>query len=218
MPLTWCKSMRGRWGKEESPPKKRRGGALYKYPKNLGGDIEKMNTKRERRKSQMDSAAVILVLLFSVISATSFSTVSAATTTIIPEFQVNTSTGGIYFAPSVGAFPDENFVITWDETGGGIYAQIFSSNGTKLGGEFQPCGACHQPSLGVLSDGSFVIVWGAEKISGQRFSSNGTKLGPVFKVDDSQANHLSVGVFPDGVFVVVWETIGYPHYIFFSTI
>ena len=35
--LAWCESMRGRKGEEG----RRRGGALYKYPKNLGGDMER---------------------------------------------------------------------------------------------------------------------------------------------------------------------------------
>ena len=42
MSLAWCESMKGRKGEEG----KRRGGALYKCPKKLGGDMEKMKAKK----------------------------------------------------------------------------------------------------------------------------------------------------------------------------
>jgi len=41
--------------------RKRRGGALYKYPKNLGGDMKKMK-KKEMKKVLPAILAVVLVL------------------------------------------------------------------------------------------------------------------------------------------------------------
>ena len=58
------------------------------------------------------------------------------------EFQINTYTVGDQKSPSVASLNDSKFVVTWrsngqDGSGDGIYGQMFSSNGSKYGSEFQ---------------------------------------------------------------------------------
>ncbi len=53
------------------------------------------------------------------------------------EFQVNTWTSGVQWHPSVVAFPNNSFVISWysglqDGSGDGIYAQRFNADGTPI--------------------------------------------------------------------------------------
>ncbi len=45
----------------------------------------------------------------------------------------------------------------------------------------------HNPSVTILNDGSFVVLWQTSGISGQRFSATGEKLGNEFLVSNTAA-------------------------------
>lgn len=61
---------------------------------------------------------------------------------VYQEFQVNTVTYGNQFNPSIATLNDGNFVISWwdgsaDGDEYGMYAQIFSTQGEKIGSDIQ---------------------------------------------------------------------------------
>ncbi|WP_042689448.1 Hint domain-containing protein [Azospirillum sp. B506] len=86
-------------------------------------------------------------------------------------FVVNTSGNGDQNEPSVAALGDGGFVVTWrDASGQGdpnvkteIKGQIFSADGTKLGGEFTanptPGGDQQFASVAATSDGGVIVAW-----------------------------------------------------------
>ena len=143
------------------------------------------------------------------------------------ETQVNSITAGSQYHPDIGIASNGNFVVTWvsREQGGGIgtiYAQMFDSNGDKIGDQFQVnTETTNQKGISLIatgSDGRFVIVWPSRisdlqnpnvdrDIFAQVFDSNGNKIGTEFIVNTrrqgDQAN-------PDVVFdsnnnfIVTW--------------
>ncbi|MBS0351198.1 MAG: protein kinase, partial [Proteobacteria bacterium] len=140
------------------------------------------------------------------------------------EFPVNTYTKGPQINPSIGTFNNGGFVIAWqsDKQDGdtwGVYAQLYSVRGTKLGGEFQvnthTKNCQHNPSVGTFSDGSFVIAWSSYGQDGdwgwgiyaQRYSDNGTRLGKEFQVSTYKKSEygLSIGIFNNDNFVITWS-------------
>ena len=96
------------------------------------------------------------------------------------EFQINTYTTGTQRDASVGMDADGDFTISWmsgtymgngqDGSGYGIYAQRYNANGTPQGGEFrvntyttgEQGNTLSGPSVGMDSDGDFVIGWSGE--------------------------------------------------------
>ena len=99
-----------------------------------------------------------------------------------------------------------------------LYAQIFSSNGTKIGSEFRinsyDNGPQEHPSLGILSNDDFIIVWDSSSnssyrgIYGQRFNHEGSMLNSEFVVNTishPKSGMPSIGIRSDNSFVVVWS-------------
>lgn len=89
-------------------------------------------------------------------------------TKIGSEFQVNTYTTYYQYGQSVAMTKNGDFIIAWDSIGqdgsdGGIYAQQYSNNGTRVGNEFRvnTYTISYQilPSVATDSIGNFVIVW-----------------------------------------------------------
>jgi len=113
------------------------------------------------------------------------------------EFLVNTYTTWSQSVSDIAMDPDGNFTIVWSGCYGGYgvsLGQRFNSNGNKLGSEFQVNTSTRDhrlyPSIGIDSNGNFVVVWessfqdGSEHgIFGQRFGSNGNKIGSEFQVN-----------------------------------
>jgi hypothetical protein len=107
------------------------------------------------------------------------------------------------------------------DTDGGIRAQLFNSNGTKSGAEFQvnttTTGLQYGEEIAALKNGDFVVTWtdqsatGADQsmlaVRGQIFHSTGAPVGSEFLVNtttlDSQAG-ASVTALADGRFVAAW--------------
>jgi len=121
-----------------------------------------------------------------------------------------------------------NFIIVWedyrdDEMGveGHIYAQKYSSDGTKIGENFRVDDekskvgqSFGNPSLTITGMNTFVITWEDFRIGSilsihaQRFDNNGIKLGGNFKVNDDESNYWKyspqIASGQDGNFVITW--------------
>jgi hypothetical protein len=141
------------------------------------------------------------------------------------EFQVNTFTKLNQWLPSIGRLPDQSFVVVWQsdfqrrkpkDQIGDIYGQRFKKNGDRIGEEFPvntvTLGGQILPTLAVLADGTFVVVWVSNhenelgNIEGQRFSGEGAKIGDEFRVNlaDGANDMPEIAGLADGGFVVVW--------------
>ena len=111
------------------------------------------------------------------------------------EFLINTETSDMQRNSSIAALADGGFVIAWesdqqDGSNAGIYAQRFSSTGTKVGSEFQVNtyteGRQDNPSAFSLENGGFGITWsGGPGIVTQLYNLDGTPNGSTFKSSDS---------------------------------
>lgn len=146
------------------------------------------------------------------------------------QFQVNTYTLGNQERVEVAVDLDGDFVVVWDSQDGGagndtdnrsIQAQLYLSDGTPLGSEFQinnltPRRQDH-PSVAMFPDGDFVVVWRSlgsvgndsnnHAVQGQRFASDGTQIGAQFQVNTytyHTQERPAVAAEADGDFVVVW--------------
>lgn len=144
------------------------------------------------------------------------------------EFLINTHTFESQEAPSVASLADGGFVVTWrswlqDGSGFGIYAQRYSADGTKVGGEFQvstqSLGSQIHSSVTGLADGGFIFSWASTQADGsqfgivaQKFNADGTRNGDEFVVNTvtTLSDQLlpSIGAFSDGGYVIIWESFG----------
>ena len=140
------------------------------------------------------------------------------------EFQVNTYTTSNQASPSVASLSEDQFIVTWasyqqDGSDNGIYGQLFNSNGSKNGSEFQINTWVYSwqsgPHLTSLKNGIIVVAWnsfgqdvsGTWGVYGQLLNSNGSKRGDEFRVNTStewnQAG-ISVASFSDDRFIITW--------------
>ncbi|MEZ4885306.1 MAG: hypothetical protein R3E32_11310 [Chitinophagales bacterium] len=143
------------------------------------------------------------------------------------EFLVNTYTTDSQEYVSVGVDDDGDFVIAWGSDGQdgsdfGIYAQRYNSSGTPQGSEFKvntfTNNSQNVPSVGMDSDGDFVITWVSESQDGsdegvyaQRYNSSGVPQGSEFLVNTYTTNDQvfsSIGMDSDGDFVIAWTSDG----------
>jgi hypothetical protein len=145
----------------------------------------------------------------------------------LPDFQVNENAspdGSEQSNPSIDGDGQGAFVVTWmDERDGidfDIFAQIYSSDGTPMGANFEVSHedgftSQYRPDVAVDANGNFVITWidkrtGDWDIYVQRYSSTGVELGGNFRVNEDLGNeeqeHPSIFSDGDGNFTVVWRT------------
>ncbi|WP_162806631.1 calcium-binding protein, partial [Sphingosinicella terrae] len=140
---------------------------------------------------------------------------------------VNTTTDGDQTAPVIAVFGDGSHVVVWTDTSGGdpaapdIKAQLFGSDGEKIGGEFSvataTAGAQASPSVAALADGRFVVTWIDESgeggdgsgfgIKAQIFDAAGATIGGEFLVNsftESTQSQPVVAGLADGGFVISW--------------
>ena len=84
------------------------------------------------------------------------------------EFQVNSTTTGDQYLPSVTGLSGGGFVVAWaslsqDGDSYGIYGQRYDAGGVAVGSEFlindTTTGLQISPSLSALADGGFVVTW-----------------------------------------------------------
>lgn len=143
------------------------------------------------------------------------------------EFLVNTTTAKSQEDAEVTGLADGNFVVVWESEGQdgssqGVYGQIYNSQGSKVGGEFQvnttTTNSQENPSVTNLADGGFIVTWESreqdgdgEGIYGQRYNGNGNIIGNEFLLNtttnDDQDVPTVVGL-ADGGFVTVWVSEG----------
>ncbi|HEY8570917.1 hypothetical protein [Phenylobacterium sp.] len=141
------------------------------------------------------------------------------------EFLVNSTTGLNQTMPSVAAFSDGSFVITWASQGQdgsdyGVYAQRYTASGARVGGEIQvntfTPNAQLDPTVAVLSNGNFVVTWmslddpgGDWNTYAQIFDGSGAKVGAEFMVNTNTTwgqYEADLAALPGGGFVVAWTT------------
>jgi hypothetical protein len=144
-------------------------------------------------------------------------------TALTGEFQVNTDTGGLKERPSVAMDAAGDFVIVWtavnqDPDGSaGIYAQLYASDGSPLGSEFQVNtayeGGQWDSVVAMDAAGGFVVSW-SSIVGGafaQRYDAAGAPLGGEFQVNTTDIftkGAPSIGMSNDGRFVIAWEASG----------
>ncbi len=99
---------------------------------------------------------------------------SADGTFLTGEIKVNTFTDLLQIDPDVAVLADGSVVVVWssfnqDGSYQGVYGQRFSSNGVKVGAEFQinqyVLNNQRNPSVTGLTGGGFVVSWVSEKPS-----------------------------------------------------
>ncbi|MEL6769686.1 MAG: T9SS type A sorting domain-containing protein [Bacteroidota bacterium] len=141
------------------------------------------------------------------------------------EFQVNTSTAGDQFGPSVAADTNGDFVVAWQSSGQdgdefGIFAQRYAADGTPQGNEFQvntfTTGDQFGTSVAIDGDGDFVIVWQSQDQDGdndgvyaRRYAADGSARDPEFCVNTfttGRQDLVAVAMDTEGNFVATWTS------------
>ena len=137
------------------------------------------------------------------------------------EFRVNTHTPGEQFNASIAMEPDGDFVVTWtsdwqDGWGYGVYAQRYDAAGVARGGEFRVNSRTEDDeknsSVGVNSDGDFVITWISRNQDGEGWGIYGQlfdETAGAFRVNATIENGQekpAIAMDADGDFVAVWES------------
>ncbi|MBN2244345.1 MAG: hypothetical protein JW755_00720 [Candidatus Aminicenantes bacterium] len=175
----------------------------------------KVKTKTYSSKSLIIVASMIFVIGISIQA-------------IVPgkEFQVNKYTQDQQWYPDTAMNGKGNFVVVWeseyqDKDAGGVFGQLFNSQGQKVGKEFRVNKTIESvqgsPAVAMDRAGNFVVVWESYAqdgdkygIFGQRFNQSGKKVGKEFQVNTTSDNHQ---LFPDvamdvkGNFVVTWTSV-----------
>ncbi len=141
-----------------------------------------------------------------------------------PEFQVNTTTKSAQYTPSVAAFDNGDFIITWMSSQTGtwnVYAQGFAANGDRIGTETMvnssEWGNQMHPKVATLSNGNFVIAWqGHGRLNGQAkqgiwariANSNGQPVSgeiPIAMTNYGGFDQFDLAKLPNGGFAVAHE-------------
>lgn len=134
----------------------------------------------------------------------------ATNTKIGSEFRLSTATAGNQSDVTLVSLTGGNFVAVWSSTGqdgsvDGVYGQIYTATGTKVGTEFRANTTTANQQNGSdvtpLGDGGFVVTWQSFAqdgsgwgIYGQRYNASGAKVGTEFII-----NQLTTGdqIYPD---------------------
>jgi Ca2+-binding RTX toxin-like protein len=133
-------------------------------------------------------------------------------------FDVNTTTAGVQFTPSVSALHNGGFVVAWDDLNRAIIGQLYDDQGFRVGGEFGVStfnvNAQFAPDIATLSDGTFVVTWAHEytandiDVRARRFAENGD---PLYADDlaiatssarDETSPHITA---QDGRYLITWS-------------
>lgn len=99
---------------------------------------------------------------------------SANNTFVTGDVEVNTSTNHYQVTPVIAALTNGNVIVAWGSYGQdnvdglqGVYAQILSPTGQKVGGEFSvnqfTPNNQRTPAVAVFPNGNFIITWVSEK-------------------------------------------------------
>ena len=134
------------------------------------------------------------------------------------EFRVNATTEGNQRYSSVAMDALGNFVVAWtgpDESGSGIFARRYATDGTPLGDEFAvnttTAGTQQLAAIAANADGHFVIAWQGYDLEdetwsvyAQRYGPTGIALGDEIEVGRGRFPAVTIGAEDD--FAVAWET------------
>ena len=143
------------------------------------------------------------------------------------EFQVNTYTTDYQTYPAVAMNESRQFVVAWNSYGQdgdsyGIVARRYDAAGAPLTGEIPvntyTTNSQHAPSVGIDSDGNFVVVWNSfnqdgdfDGVYGRRFDSAGAPLTGEFGINThttSQQLFPTMAMDAQGNFICTWEDFG----------
>jgi uncharacterized delta-60 repeat protein len=135
------------------------------------------------------------------------------------EVLVNTTVVGNQSLPSIDINVFGDFVVVWtdDVQSGGIYAQLYSADGTARGGEIQIAdafGLTNFPQVQIDNSGNFVVTYQDNDIDGdgwgiavRRFDRDGNPVTAETLVNtttSSDQQYSAITMTNDGQFVVVW--------------
>lgn len=144
--------------------------------------------------------------------------------TVGGEFAVNFSTEESQYTPDLTALSDGGWLAVWtshdqDGSDGGIYAQRYAADGSRVGDETpvntQVTGSQSSASVTSLSDGGWLVVWQSETqdqgtdIFAQRYAAEGSLVGEEFQINLSTTGDQevpSVTSLADGGWLVAWES------------
>lgn len=143
------------------------------------------------------------------------------------EFRLNVETEGYQSYPRIATLTDGRLIAVWesegqDGDGNGVFARLFSADGTPEGTEFQinqyfPSYQSH-PDVTPLAAGGFAVAWTSYGQDGDRngvytraFGTDGTPKGSETRVarttQDNQENASVVGL-SDGTYLVGFSSDG----------
>ncbi|SFC39436.1 calcium-binding protein [Tropicimonas isoalkanivorans] len=151
------------------------------------------------------------------------------------EFLVNTQVTNDQMSPSITALASGGFVATWQtgnftqngsenapEPEDAIKAQMFDSEGTKQGGEFQVNTETAEMQMDAtttgLANGGFVVTWctgdpsqdgSGTAVKAQVFDADGSKTGGEILVNtEAEGSQMrpTITSLADGGFVITWDT------------
>jgi hypothetical protein len=136
--------------------------------------------------------------------------------------QVNTYTNSDQSEPEMTTLDNGNVVITWqsnaqDGSNLGVYSQMFSASGEKIGNETQvntyTSSHQYQPDITNLNDGGYMVTWtsyqeGTYNIYAQRFDQDGAKVDNEVRINTNKSGNQyesEITLLEDGSYVVVWH-------------
>jgi uncharacterized protein YebE (UPF0316 family) len=158
------------------------------------------------------------------------------------EILVNTTTYSAQQFPIITALNNGGFVVTWEDLSQGVFgsgsdasmgaikAQVFATNGGKVGGEILVNTATNswkkEATITALNNGGFVVAWEDDSqgvggaggdssnfaIKAQVFDADGTRLGGEILVNtttDRSQLDPTIAALGNGGFVVSWEDWGF---------
>jgi hypothetical protein len=143
------------------------------------------------------------------------------------QFTANTTTVGFQVNSAITLLPEGDFVVAWESHGDSTYddirAQVFSADGTKVGGEIivndaNP-GDKAAPNIVGLAGGGFVVGWFEWSAGGadgpgsraQLFDSTGNKVGDAFSLNSFEVGSQqqpTLAALPSGGFAAAYADGG----------
>lgn len=144
------------------------------------------------------------------------------------EIVVNTVSNGLRGNPVVGVAGSERFVVAWESSGNpqdvgsnGVFARVFSIDGTAQTGEFRinatTLGEQIDPSVAWLSSTEFVVTWSGNgqgdpnNVFARKFNSSGSATSGEILVNNFTSGvqqHAVVSSLANGGFQVAWSGQG----------
>ncbi|MGI8964775.1 MAG: fibronectin type III domain-containing protein [Limisphaerales bacterium] len=156
--------------------------------------------------------------------------IGADGTFVSGDVQVNSYLGSQQIQPAIACLSNSNVVVCWTSWGQdgnlfGIYAQLLSATGQKIGAEFPvnqtTAGNQRGPSVASLANGNFVVAWSSEKLNpdvnarmqyliniyGRIFTPSGAPVGGEFLISSATSFCSNPSLCPtsDGGFAAAWS-------------